>query len=197
MAKRHRSAAQKAATKRMLAARKHRNPSHHAPRKAKRRRAAVRVHRNPARRRSGGGGLGANLFGELMSKEGLMMIAGVALTPTLTELAIGYAMPTATGYTRIGVKAALGLAIGYAVHRFVSKKAGLMVALVSAGTGVAEAIKQYQAPTATVKGYMSGYQMADTLQDSYSNQENHLGNPYELNDGGMGYMSPDPGTVQF
>lgn len=169
MAKR-RSAAQKAATRKMLAAnRRHRNPS---PRKATRRRVRRnpspvsyarrrRVHRNPS---VAGGG---SIFSELMSKDGLMMIAAVVGTPTITELAVSYIMPNASGTTRTAVKAGLGLGIAWAVHKYVSKKAGLVVGLVTAGSAVADLINVYMSPAApsavaasaaakTVAGYTSG-----------------------------------------
>lgn len=170
MAKR-RSAAQKAATRKMLAAnRRHRNPS---PRKATSRRRVRRnpspvsyhrrrrVHRNPSV--SGGG----SIFSELMSKDGLMMIAAVVGTPTITELAVSYIMPNASGTTRTAVKAGLGLGIAWAVHKYVSKKAGLVVGLVTAGSAVADIINMYMTPgvpsavaasaaAKTVAGYTTG-----------------------------------------
>jgi hypothetical protein len=160
MAKKRRSAAQKAAFSRMLAGRKrHRNP---AP---KRRR---RVTRNPSsrkvytRRRNPGTGAGS-LMNELLSKDGLMMIAAVVGTPTLTELAVSYLMPTASGTTRSLVKAGLGLGIGYGVYRFVSKKAGVIVALVSVGSAASDLINSYMntssvAASSVVKGYLPSSQ---------------------------------------
>ena len=159
MAKKRRSAAQKAAFSRMLAGRKrHRNP---AP---KRRR---RVTRNPShsrkvysRRRNPSHGSGS-LMNELLSKDGMMMIAAVVGTPTLTELAVSYLMPTASGTTRSLVKAGLGAGIAYGVYRFVSKKAGVIVALVSVGSAVSDLINSYMntgtssiSASSVVKGYL-------------------------------------------
>lgn len=157
MAKRRtRTPAQRAATKRMLAARRHRNPSP-APRTYRRRRVANpapvayrrRRHRNPS---SGGGGI----MGELMSKDGLMMIAAVVGTPTLTELAAQYLMPTASGTTKSLVKAALGFGIGYGVYKFVNKKAGTVVALVAAGHAVTDLINSYMSPRVPTVGTSAG-----------------------------------------
>ena len=179
MAKRRRSAAQVAATRRMLAAnRRHRNPS---SRKATTRR---RVRRNPSsvsyrrriRRNPSTVGSNKGLLGELMSKDGLMMIAAVMGTPTLTTLAAQYLLPnTLTGTTRTAAKAAIGLGLGWAVHKYVNKKAGMIVALVSAGSAAAELINQYTSPSlpgapgsvaasqATAQGYMRGYKGMQSL----------------------------------
>ena len=158
MAKKRRSAAQKAAFSRMLAGRRrHKNP---AP--AKRRR---RVHRNPSsrkvytRRRNPSTGAGS-LMNELLSKDGLMMIAAVVGTPTLTELAVSYLMPTASGTTRSLVKAGLGAGIAYGVYRFVSKKAGLIVALVSVGSAASDLINSYMnggTSSVSASNVVSGY----------------------------------------
>lgn len=92
-----------------------------------------------------------------------MMIAAVVGTPTLTELAVQYIMPTASGTTKSLVKAGLGFGIAYGVYRFVNKKAGLVVALVSTGSAVSDLINAYMSPSigntsaaaapAVVKGY--------------------------------------------
>ena len=158
MAKKRRSAAQKAAFSRMLAGRRrHKNP---AP--AKRRR---RVHRNPSsrkvytRRRNPSTGAGS-LMNELLSKDGLMMIAAVVGTPTLTELAVSYLMPSASGTTRSLVKAGLGAGIAYGVYRFVSKKAGLIVALVSVGSAASDLINSYMntgTSSVSASNVVSGY----------------------------------------
>jgi len=158
MAKRHRSPAQKAAFRKMLSARRHKNPS-----SPKRRRRAV--HRNPSRKlytRHRNPSTGSSLVSELMSKDGLLMVAAVVGTPTLTELAVQYAMPTASGTTRSLVKAGLGLGIAYGVHRFVSKKAGMIVGLVAVGSAVSDLINAYMSPTgassiaaaSVTKGYL-------------------------------------------
>jgi hypothetical protein len=157
MAKKHRSAAQKAAFRKMIAARRHKNPSA-APRRRRRATASRKVYtrrRNPS---TGGG----SLMNELLSKDGLMMVAAVVGTPTLTELAVSYLMPTASGTTRSLVKAGLGAAIGYGVYKYVSKKAGLIVALVSVGSAASDLINQYMntpstssvAASSVVKGYL-------------------------------------------
>jgi hypothetical protein len=157
----------------MLAAnRRHKNPT---SRKATSRR---RVRRNPApvsyRRRirrnpSTGGG---SMLNELMSKDGLMMVAAVIGTPTITTLAAAYLLPTSLQGNNVqstAAKAAIGLGLGWAVHKYVNKKAGMIVALVSAGSAVAEVINIYSKPSlppapgsvaASAKaagGYMRGY----------------------------------------
>lgn len=157
MAKKHRSPAQKAAFRKMIAARRHKNPSH-APARRRRRTTASRKVYTRRRNPSSGGG---SLMNELLSKDGLMMVAAVVGTPTLTELAVSYLMPTASGTTRSLVKAGLGLGIGYGVYRFVSKKAGVIVALVSVGSAASDLINSYMnapassiAASSVVKGYL-------------------------------------------
>lgn len=145
MAKRHRSAAQKAATRKMLAANRRRNPSA-APRRAVRRRTFrnpspvrhLRRHRNPSTR-------GGSLMNELLSKEGLLSIGAIVAMPTLQTLVVGYVMPSATGYTKVALKTGIGLAIGAAVAKFLSRRAGMVAMMVAAGQGVAEGIQQWQA----------------------------------------------------
>lgn len=158
MARRPRSAAQRAATARMLAARRHRNPAkrrtlHRNPSPVhhyRRRRNPSPVHHFRRRNPEAGGGL----FKELMSKEGLMQIAAVAGLPTLSELIISTVYPSGTGYTRVAVKAALGMGVAYAVYKFVSKKVGMTAGLVVAGTAAAELYHAYSATPATTSGYL-------------------------------------------
>jgi hypothetical protein len=158
-AMKHRTAAQKRATKRLVAYNKakHRNPAHHAKRrnpthhyKAKRRnvsRGYRAKRRNPS---FAGMHKGAtNLFARLISKEGLIGIGTIVAAPTVLELAMGYIAPTSTGYTRIGIKTALGVAAAWAVHRFVSKDAGFLLGLASVGIGATEAIQEYRLNAAT------------------------------------------------
>ena len=163
MAKRHRSAAQKAATRRMLAAnrsRKHRNPS-----PARRTYHKVAHRRNPSpihhdrRRRNPSSTGGGGLFKELMSKEGLMQVGVIAGMPTLTELLAGYVAPSSTGYTRVAIKGGLGLAVAWALYQFVNKTVGLTAGLVAAGTAAAEGIHAYQASStiATAAPATAGY----------------------------------------
>lgn len=158
MAKRHRTPAQRAATKRMLAARKHRNPSHSPKRRYRRvtakhrnpspiRRATRRrrLHRNPALFSQNG------LFGELMSMEGLMMAGVVVAMPTAQEMAVSMIAPESTGYGRVAIKTGVGLAGAFLVDKLVGRKVALIAALIAVGTGVAETIKTYQG----VAGYGS------------------------------------------
>jgi len=186
MAKRHRSAAQKAATRRMLAANRslHRNPSR--KRKVSRRRTVHsnpvsyrrrRTHRNPSR--SGGGG---GLLNELMSKDGLMMVAAIVGTPTVLELAVSYVMPNSSGMTRTIVKAGLGVGIAWAVYKYLNRKAGVVVGLASVGVAATELINSYMASSSStiaaprvVGGYLKGP------------RGNAMG----------GYSVPEPGMVRL
>jgi len=103
------------------------NPTHHAKKK--------HYKRNPA---PGG------FFGELMSKEGLLMIAAVAGTPTALEFGVNLVMPNANGYIRSGVKAAIGVGLGFGIYKFVNKKMGALVAAASIGAAAIEAFHQFQ-----------------------------------------------------
>ena len=160
MAKKRRSPAQMAAFRKMIAGRKrHRNPS--APHKRRRRVYSNPTHRKVYSRRRNPSTGGGSLVNELLSKDGLLMVAAVVGTPTLTELAVSYLMPTASGTTRSLVKAGLGAGIAYGVYRFVSKKAGVIVALVSVGSAVSDLINAYMSPGSSsiaapsvVKGYL-------------------------------------------
>jgi hypothetical protein len=92
-----------------------------------------------------------------MNKDGLIMVSAVALTPTALEMAMKYVAPSSTGYTRIAIKAGIGLGLAWAIHKWLNKKGGLVVGLVSAGTAVAEVIRQVQGPTSTLVPTASGY----------------------------------------
>lgn len=129
MAKRHRSAAQKAATRKMLAANRARK-THHNPtaRKAvSRKRRSVRrnpvayhrrrrVHRNPSLL-SGGG-----ILGELLSMKGVVMVGAAFAAPMAATYLQNLLMPTATGWTKVAVKAGIVLAGAYAIDKFVKQR---------------------------------------------------------------------------
>jgi hypothetical protein len=141
MAKKHRSAAQRAATRKLVAmnkAKRHRNPSSR-PKKATKRRTTThhnpyhapkkrRTHRNPSL--FGGGGI----LGELISKDGLMMVAGAFAAPMVTDYVQEKIMPSATGWTKVAVKAGLVLAGAFAIDKFLKMR---KVALAYGVTGAA------------------------------------------------------------
>ena len=148
----HRSAAQRAATKRMLAANRSRKRHHNpAPRKAKRRRYANpaprrashrrRVHRNPSFS-------GAKSFlGELASTQGLIMLASAAAAPTVVNMASDYVVPVQyqSGWTGLLAKAAIAAGIAYAIDRFgKQRKAAIGFAVGAGGSLLAQAVKTYQ-----------------------------------------------------
>jgi hypothetical protein len=155
MAKRHRSAAQKAATRKMLAANKsrkrHRNP---APRKATRRRRAVshnpvsrrrRTHRNPSTATFGRG-----ILGELASKDGLMLLGAAAVAPTVVDFVADKIVPTqyASGWVGLIAKATIAAAGAYALDRFLKqRKAAIGFAVGAGGSLIAQAYKTYMVQT--------------------------------------------------
>jgi hypothetical protein len=152
MAKKHRSAAQKAATRRMLAAnnsrKRYRNP---APRKATRSRRRYanpaprhhrrRVHRNP-------GSFTKGILGELASMDGLMLLGTAALAPTVVDMAAAAIVPVQyqSGWTGLLAKAALAAAGAYAIDRFTGKrKAAVGFAVGAGGSLIALAYRTFQA----------------------------------------------------
>lgn len=150
VAKKHRSAAQKAATRKMLAANKarktHRNPT---ARKATRRRKSA-VHTVAARRRRTvrrnpgflSGLTSGGVLGELISKEGLMMVAGAMAAPMVTDYLQEKIMPTATGWTKIALKAALVLGGAFAIDKFLKmRKAAIAYAVTGAAVVASDAIQ--------------------------------------------------------
>lgn len=165
MAKKARSAKQRAATARMLAARKRttRNPARPKRYTAKRRAtrnpaprrrmtARRKVHRNPGLFDKGG------LFTEMMTVDGLLMVGAVVTMPTIQELAVQQFAPSLTGYSRIGVKGLVGLALSMAAYSFLNKKVGLIMGAISVGTAAAEGIQTYRAGSAAPAAVaMSGY----------------------------------------
>lgn len=152
MAKR-RSAAQRAATARMIAANKsrkrHRNPT---PRKATRSR---RRYHNPApvhhrrRRRYRNPSLaGARSFlGELASTQGLIMLASAAAAPTVVNMASDAIVPAqySTGWTGLAAKAAIAAAIAYGLDRVVKqRKAAIGFAVGAGGSLIAQGVRLFQ-----------------------------------------------------
>lgn len=155
--KRRRTAAQKAATTRMLAAnkRRHRNPS--KTYKAKRR------YRNPApvarRRRSthrNPGFLGfkdSGVLKEILSMDGALMIGAAFAAPLAVDWVQEKLMPSATGWTKIGVKAAALLAGAWAIQKFGKKpKAALAFGVTGAAVLVADAYNLWQTPSTGTSG---------------------------------------------
>lgn len=148
----HRSAAQKAATARLLAwnrkhrgAKRHRNPSN-PPRKAARRRSAAvhsyRRHRNPS---SGGGFLKGGVLGELLSKEGLLMVGGAFVAPMAADFIQEKIMPSATGWTKILVKAGIIGAGAWAIDKFLKqRKAAVAFGVTGGAVLAADALRLYR-----------------------------------------------------
>jgi len=155
MAKKHRSAAQKAATRKMLAANraKHRNPSN--PRKATRRRtyrAAAphrrKTHRNPSYFS------GSGVLGELMSKEGLLMVGGAFVAPMAVDFVQEKIWPTASGWTKILFKLGLVAAGAWAIDKFgKQRKAAIAFGVTGAAVVASDAVRLYRG---TMNGLSEG-----------------------------------------
>lgn len=148
MAKRRRTAAQKAATQKMLAAnkRRHHNPSHRTY-KAKRRyrnpapvhyrHRRRQVHRNPGGIFSGGG-----IFKELLSMEGALMVGAAFAAPMACDFVQEKIMPSATGWTKIAVKAAVSIGGAWLIAKFLKKpKVALAFGVTGLAVNVADAVK--------------------------------------------------------
>lgn len=191
MAKKRRSAAQQAATRKMLAANRKRK-THHNPtaRKASKRRRVT--HHNPvaARRRRthrnpgilGGGGI----LKELISKEGLMMVAGAMAAPMVTDYLQEKIMPTATGWTKVALKAGLVLAGAYAIDKFLKmRKAALAYGVTGAAVVASDAIQ-------IGRGVMAGLSASEA--DMVANRPDLVA---RIAQGGFGYQQgmSEPYTV--
>lgn len=182
MAKKHRSAAQKAATRKMLAANraKHRNPSN--PRRATRKghyRAVThhkrRVHRNP----SMFGGMG--VLSELISKDGLMMVGGAFVAPMAVDFIQEKVWPSATGWTKILFKLALVGAGAYALDRFVKqRKAAIAFGVTGAAVVAADAVRLYRGQMAGLsEGEADFVSTRPELMSAFIN-EGGMGEPYRI-----------------
>jgi hypothetical protein len=196
MAKR-RSAAQKAATAKMIAAnkRKHRNPSS-APRKATKRR---KTSHNPhhfkvaARRKTrrnpsifGGGGI----LGDLISKEGLIMVAAAMVAPMAADYVQQAVMPSATGWTKIAIKVAVIGAGAYALDKFLhQRKAALAFGVTGAAVIASDAIQ-------IARGVMSGLSASEA--DMVANRPDlvqQIANGYGYKRGMADNRLGEPGDV--
>ena len=142
----------KRTTKRRAVARRrvHRNPS---PVAAKRRR---RVHRNPSGFAARFAGKG--VLSELLSMEGAIMVGAGLVAPTAAAWVQAKVMPSATGWTKLGIQAAVILGGAYALDKYgKQRKAALAFALTGVSALVADAINLGRANAAGVSGYMADY----------------------------------------
>lgn len=171
MAKRHRSAAQKAATKRMLAAnrsrKRHRNPSA-APRKATRRRRHHNPSTAPSRRRGRVATYSRGILGELASKDGLMLLGAAAVAPTVVDFIAAKVVPTqyASGWTGLLAKAAIAAAGAYALDKVAKqRKAAIGFAVGAGGSLIALAYRTFQAQQTLPAAAAATPAAADALAD--------------------------------
>lgn len=103
-----------------------------------------RARRNP----SGFMGAAKGLFGEMLSKDGVTMLAAAALTPTAVDFIKDKLAPKVTGWTGMAVRAGIVAGLAWATDRFVGRKAALTVGAVGLGTLVAEGINLARAKSA-------------------------------------------------
>jgi hypothetical protein len=157
MARKTRSAAQKAATRRMLAANKsrkrHRNP---APRKATRsRRSYAAAPRRRSVQRNPSAGLARGILGELASKDGLILLGSAAIAPTTVDFIAEKVVPVQyqSGWTGLLAKAAIAAAATYALDRYgKQRKAAIGFAVGAGGSLVALAYRTFRAGQALPAG---------------------------------------------
>ena len=202
MAKKRRSAAQKAATCRMIAANKgkrHRNPSNHKKhRYASRKRRSVCMptkrhgRRNPTV-------LGGSLMNEILSVEGLKMIAAGVAGATLPVMVQAKLMPGLTGYTKTAARAVVAIGGAWALGKYVSKKVGLAFFITGAASAVAEAINTWQANsivqpvTKQQQAVSDAFAENPVLMDSLAGTSTSAWQP--LNEGGWAPLSDGYGPA--
>lgn len=190
----HRSPAQRAATKRLVAYNKRRKRTHnpsHAPRKAHRRRSAA-VHYNPRRRRrvhrnpSGSFFPKGGVLGELLSKDGLMMIGGAFVAPMVADYVQEKLMPDATGWMKIGVKAAIIGAGAWALDKFLhQRKPAIAFAVTGAAVLAADAFRLYRGQMAGLSGAEADYLATrPELMHAYVNAGSGMGDQWNVGLGG-------------
>lgn len=166
--KKRRSAAQVAATKRMLAARRRtlRNPTkrHAVSKRRYRRNPANPVRRRHYRRNPTVSMFKGGIFKELLSLDGALMIGAAMVAPMTADFVQQTIMPTATGYTKIAVKGAVILGGAWAIQQFLKKpKVALAFGVTGAAVIASDLIQTFQANSTTA--VMSGLSVrnANTL----------------------------------
>jgi hypothetical protein len=116
----------------------HRNPSNPGHYFARKRHSKRRVNRNPSMFRGG-------VLGELFSKEGAIMIAAAFAAPMATDFIQEKIMPAATGWVKIGVKAAIVGGGAYMIDRFLKqRKAAVAWGVTGAAVLASDAIRLYR-----------------------------------------------------
>lgn len=134
----------------------HRNP---APVATKRRR---RVHRNPSGFAARFAGKG--VLGELLSMEGAIMLGAGLVAPTAATWIQAKVMPSATGWTKIAVQAAVILGGAWALDKYgKQRKAALAFALTGSSALIADAINLGRAKAAGVSGVLADYMVQNPV----------------------------------
>lgn len=141
----------------------HKNPTpvHHY-RKARKR----RVHRNPS---AFGGGKG--ILKELLSMEGALMIGAAFAAPMVTDYAQEKLMPSASGWTKIAVKAALVGGVAWLLDKYgKQRKAALAYAVTGAAVLASDAVRLARGQMAGLSDAQADYfstrpELADALAD--------------------------------
>jgi len=120
------------------------------------RRRRVTVHKNPTtrtrtrrrvRRNPSGFSFGpkGGVLGELLSKEGLMMVGGAFVAPMVADFVQEKIMPNATGWMKIAVKAAVVAGGAWAIDKFLKqRKAAIAFGVTGAAVLAADGMRLYR-----------------------------------------------------
>jgi len=162
MAKRRRSAAQIAATRKLVALNRHKNPARKRRRNPGNPYAVTTVraarhpwhkvarHRNPIRRHHNPSLFKGGVLGELLSLEGAMMVGAAFAAPITADFIQETVMPSASGWIKIGLKAGIIGAGTWAISRFLKKnRVAVAFGVTGAAVLVSDAIH-------LVRGQVSG-----------------------------------------
>lgn len=135
MAKKHRTPAQVRATKRLVAWTKaHRGTKKNPAKRRNPYHATAKRHHKVHRRRNPSSFAGKGLLKEILSKDGLLMVAGAFAAPMATDWLQEKIMPSATGWTKVALKAGLTVGVAFAIDKFLKMR---KVALAYGVTGLA------------------------------------------------------------
>lgn len=176
------STMKKRTTKRRAVSRRrvHRNP---APVATRRR----RVHRNPSLAGRFGVARGS-VLGELLSVEGAMMIGAGLVAPTAAAWVQAKVMPSATGWVKLGIQAAVVLGGAYAIDKYgKQRKAALAFALTGTSALIADAINLGRAKATGVSDSLADYlvQNPSLINAAADGRDQAMGDYFEpsLSDG--------------
>ena len=129
-------------SKKAKATRRRRVTVHKNPTTTTRTRTRRRVRRNPSGFSFGPKG---GVLGELLSKEGLMMVGGAFVAPMVADFVQEKIMPNASGWMKIAVKAAVVAGGAWAIDKFLKqRKAAIAFGVTGAAVLAADGMRLYR-----------------------------------------------------